>query len=128
MSTFSQTSNEPKKLFLNLLINLDFQVANALYILHNYDVAINGMAEILSLTCSIERQETQEISAKIMAYTEAGSGPESDLRHQYNELQKYLNKYWFSEMQLGMIPTSTLPTQATKPTNTPINPNQSSRL
>ena len=108
---FENTSPEPKKFFLNLLIKLDFEVASSLYRYRNDSDAINGISQILSLICAdnISDATIKKINEEMKKYQQQGDAPVSRLPLIFNDLQKYLNKTWFSELQLGLIPTSALP-------------------
>lgn len=108
---FENTAPEPKKFFLNLLIKLDFEVASSLYRYNNNTDAINGISQILSLICAdnINDATIKKINAEMKQYQAQGSAPVSRLPPIFNDLQKFLNKTWFSELQLGLIPTSALP-------------------
>ena len=108
---FENTAPEPKKFFLNLLIKLDFEVTSSLFRYNNYSDTIGGMSQILTLISAFDSSnaEIKKINDKIVRCFEQGSAPVSRLPPIFNDLQKFLNKTWFSELQLGLIPTSALP-------------------
>jgi hypothetical protein len=126
--SFHNSSPEPKQLFLTLLINLDFQIASNLYILKNHSLAVSGMFEILTLVCGRDKRETKPIWEKIEGYYTAGTAPIADLCVQFYELQLFLNDKYFSELQLGIIPTSTIKGDDKKPDTSPLSATQSSRI
>ena len=128
MSTFENSIPEPKQFYLNLLIKLDFEVASSLYRYNNYNDAINGIGQILALICSNEHPELKQITEKINSYLTQSSAPIEELRPIFIELQKYLNDKWFSELHLGVIPTSTIEGSTPKPQAQIYDPNQTSRL
>ena len=127
--SYDNTSPEPKQYFLDLLIKLNFYVADAVYRYHNYHEAIDGMNEIVSLTCIDDQSELKEMAAKLKEYASSQNAPIDEIPVMFTTIQKYLMKHWFSELNLGtVIPTSTLPTDTKKPSHAAISSNQSSRL
>jgi hypothetical protein len=126
--SFDNSIPEPKQFFLNLMIKLDFQVADSLFRFNDYNGAINGMNQIISLTQSATSKELRDTAQKLEMYLEKGSGPLSELRPCFDDIQKYLNDRWFCDLRLGIIPTSTIEGDDPKPKTKVFNPNQTSRL
>ena len=125
MSTFNNPLAEPKKTFLNNLIMLDFQITQILFIHHNYVTAASGLEAIIYMTGIQDKPEIKEAHDRI-----TGPYTEVEIKQSFKIVQRYLNDKWFSELQLGMIPTSTLPTQNQMdiPKHDAIDPTQSSRI
>lgn len=128
MSTFQSSAPEPKKHYLNLLITLDFKIAEILYISQNYTLAINGLEALISQAMLWTVKELETTVKKIDEYADHADAPITELRTLHREIQKYLHTRWFSELQLGIIPTGTLPHDSKPPANTPLDPKQSSRI
>jgi hypothetical protein len=126
--SYQNQSAEPKSVFLNNLINLDFQMANSLFRAKNYADAINTMAEILSIIGARKQPELKEMYTEFVNYLVTGSAKIETLYEQFYNLQEYLMERWFSELHLGVIPTSTLPGTQERPDAAPANPNQTSRI
>ena len=126
--TYDINNSEPKKLYLNLLISLDFQVSYSLFRAKNYSDAINGMAQILGLIVSNKKPELKAIHDKIAMYQKQSSAPTDELVPIFNELQEYLSEKWFSELHLGVVPTSTLASDAKIPDSRPLSPTQTNKI
>ena len=126
--SFENVIPEPKKFFLNLLIKLDFEIASSLYRYNNYVDAINGIGQLLSLICARDKTDLKDIVTEIDQYLSQSSAPIEKLRPIFEKLQKYLQDKWFSELHLGVVPTSSLPTETKLPDNKPMDPKQSSRI
>lgn len=129
--SFDNTTPEPKKFYLDLLIQLTFDVSMALYRFKNWSDAINGMAQILAMIYAEKEAELKPTAELINDAYKNGStieSAETELPKAFKTIQNFLNQHWFSELHLGIIPTSTMQTEQKKPTHTALNPNQSSRL
>lgn len=126
--SFENVIPEPKQYFLNLLIKLDFEIAQSLYRYKNYNDAINGIGQILSLINAQDHPDLRDMRTKINNFLIQSSAPIEELIPIFDQLQKYLNEKWFSELHLGVVPTSSLPTETKVPDAAPMNPKQTSRL
>ena len=127
--SYDNTTPEPKQYFLSLLIKLNFIVADSVYRQHDYHTALDGMMEIVSLTCIDQTPDIKAIAAKLSEYHAQQNAPIEEIPIMFTSIQKYLMQHWFGELNLGtVIPTSTLKTEAKKPSHDAISSNQSSRL
>jgi uncharacterized lipoprotein YajG len=119
---------EPKQYFLDLLIKVDFQVADAVFRFRDYHAAINGMAEIIALTGCQDKENIKEIATTILAAQKQQSAPIDNIVPMFTKLQAFLMQQWFSELKLGLIQTSMLTgTQAPPPVKT-FSPNNTSQI
>jgi hypothetical protein len=129
MSTYENAQIEPKKQFLSLLINLYFETATSLVRNRQIIDGQRGMYEILTAINASEISELKDMEQKLDSAVTYGVEPsEEETFKLFKQLSTYLHKHQFSELQMGIIPTSTLQSTTAKPENKPLNPNQSSRI
>lgn len=126
--SYSQTTPEPKKKFLDLLIDIFFETNYNLYVRKQYYVAIGGMQNILSIIGAPNIPELKPIYEKVSTFWASGNGQSTEIITAANTIQKYLMDHWFSELQLGIVQTSTIAGDEKPPENKPISPEQSSRI
>lgn len=128
MSTFENSTPEPKQFFLNLLIKLDFEVADEVFRYKNYSGAINGMTEIITLTCCANDEKLKETAQKIIEYQKNQSAPIDELIPMFQVIQNYLMEKWFSDLKLGVLHTSTVAGTKTPPKPQTFNPDRTSHI
>ena len=126
--SFDNTTPEPKNKYLNDLITLDFVTTERLYLARDYIGAINAMAALIDQAMCWEVAELKDVIAKIDSCFDNQSAPIEELRPIHRKLKKYLNEHWFSELRLGIIPTSTIPGESPLPAKKSFDPNQTSRI
>jgi hypothetical protein len=126
--SFDGVKSEPKNLFLNNLIALDFWTSTELYRMRRYANSIYGMEQILAMIGAHNVPELSEIAQQIERYANSGTGDILKIKELFRELQKYLYKQWFSELNLGVVPTSTLQGETIKPDSAPLDPNQTNQI
>ena len=88
MSTYDNSIPEPKQFFLNLLIKLDFEVADQVFRYKDYSAAINGMTEIITLTCCASEEKVKEATQKILAYQKSQNAPIDDIIPLFQSIQR----------------------------------------
>lgn len=122
MSQFQGAVPEPKKVFLDLLIkNADFlgqQIATG-----RYTEAVSQMMRIATdiLYMANSKEKTQSLYKKLESWVFVnGSFTIRDVQIAHCELKEILQKDFFSELQIGIIPTSTLQKDKDVPTDKPM--------
>lgn len=128
MSSFENSSPEPRELFLGLLMkNSDYlgmqmargQYAEALQQMLRITTDIRYMANKTKIEALYEKLEKWIfVSAKYS---------NREIQQLHSDLKEILQSEFFSELKLGIIPTSTLPTDKNVPSSEPMK-NLSSRL
>lgn len=126
--SFDGAQAEPKNLFLNNLIALDFYTATELYRTRRYSNAICGMEQTLAMIGAHNIGEIKQLAEQLDAYSENGEAEIKKLKAAFRQLQKYLYEKWFSELNLGVVPTSTLEGEAKRPETKIYSPNQSNQI
>lgn len=126
--SFDNNQPEPKNLYLNNLIALTFYTASELYRGHRYANAIYGMEQIIAMINGHQVGELKDIVNEVDAYASAGEANVERIKVAFRTLQKFLYEKWFSELHLGVVPTSTLPTTHDTPDNAPLSSTQTSRV
>lgn len=126
--SYSQSIAEPKKKFLDLLIDIFFETNYNLYVRKQYYIAIGGFENILSIIGAPNIPELRTVYEKVTGFWAVGQGSSQEIIDVANIIQKYLMDHWFSELQLGIVQTSTIAGDVKPPENKPINPEQSSRI
>lgn len=130
MSSLDNSQKEAKIQFLNFIMAADFE-AGALIYNKELDRGLNKLhfiatkiyfmianeADIKPLYESLEdwREHFERLTQK-------------ELVDAYARLSFILSKYFYAELQLGIIPTGSLPTSSDRPSSEALDPNQSSRL
>lgn len=125
MSSFTQEQIEPKNFFLTNLITLFFQTSIDL-IQHQDPTQGRRNMRALMATIPADTEESQNIREKINGLEYLSL--EALMNIFQNEITPYLHRRYFSELQLGIIQTSTLKGDSKKPENQPVDPLQTSRL
>lgn len=128
MSSFDNIQSEPKNVFLGFLISNDFLLGQFIST-GQFGKALFQMDLVVSKIYSIVGEsEIKSLRQKIDHWFTDSNYTMQDIQKAYRELCQILNSHFYSELHLGIIPTSTLPTQTARPNNDAISPNQSSRL
>ncbi len=123
--SFAQEQVEPKNFFLTNLITLFFQTSIDLI---QHQNVTQGRRNIRALMAVIpaDTEEARNIQKRIANSDYLSLKALIEMFQ--NEITPYLHNRYFSELQIGVIPTSTLEGKDKKPENEPVNPIQSSRL
>lgn len=121
----TQDQIEPKNFFLNQLITLFFQTSIDLI---QHQQPVQGRIDMRALMATIpaDTEEAKNIRNKID--TEGYSTLQKLIEIFENEITPFMHRRYFSELQLGIIQTSTLAGDSKKPENEPASPLQTSRL
>jgi hypothetical protein len=129
MSNFDNIQAEAKSLFLGFIINNDFLAGNYVYN-HQYTRAIFQMHFVATKIYNmINTTEIKNLYEKLSKWLNNINEPtEKDILAAYKELSEILNNHFYSEFHLGLVQTSSLPTQTNTPEHSAIDPNQTSRL
>jgi hypothetical protein len=128
MSQFQNASPEPRKLFLDLLMkNADF--LGQLMAMGKYTEAIGQMLRITTnIKFMASKSRVDPLYTKLDNWIfEQASYTGKQTQDAHLELQEILQTEFFSELQMGIIPTSTLPTEKNVPSSEPMS-GSSSRL
>ena len=126
--SIENTIPEPKQYFLDLLIKLDFQVADAVYRFRDHRSAINGMAEIIALTGCIENADLKETAQTIQKAQQSQNMEIDEIPKLFATLQKHLMERWFSELKLGLIQASTIQGTREAPKQKTFDPNPTNQI
>jgi hypothetical protein len=128
MSTFQNSSPEPRQVFLDLLMkNADFlgqQMAT-----RNYTGAVSQMLRIVTdIKYMASKTKINALYEKLERWVfESGNYTSRDAQEAHAELKEILQTEFFSELKIGIIPTSTLPMEKNIPSSEPMS-GSSSRL
>lgn len=125
--SFDNIQSEPKKTYLNNLINLYFQTAMNLVGSGNFTFGLRAIRALLLIVPNKPQNIVEPLRAKALQYMNNGQ-TEEELYQLFQETGAFLNEHYFSELHLGIVPTSTLPGEKPKPSNEPIKETASSRL
>ena len=128
MSTFQNTSPEPRALFMDLLMkNSDF--LGQLMAMGKYTEAVQQMLRITTdIRYMATKTKIEALYVKLEDWVFVHASYTSRQTQQaHSELKEILQTEFFSELNIGIIPTSTLPTEKTVPTSEPMS-GSSSRL
>jgi hypothetical protein len=129
MSTFNDTQSELKKQFLGFLIAADFQTGELIYegdLSKGFFKLHFLITKIFSMVPESEIRPIYNAVEEWMQHFEKCS--QKSLIDAYAGLSKIMADNFYSDLHIGMIPTSTLPGTDQKPENKPISPNQTSRI
>lgn len=128
MSSFQDAASEPRKVFLDLLMkNADF--LGQLISMGKYPDALGQMLRISTdIRFMASKPKITSLYNKLEYWTfKSANYSNRELQAAHLELKEILQTEFFSELQLGIIPTSTLPTEKTVPTSEPMH-GSSSRI
>lgn len=121
MSTFQNATPEPKQLFLNLLMkNADF--LGQLIATGKYTESAQQMLRIITdIYFMAPKEKVESLYQKLETWIfESGGYNSREIQQAHLMLKEILQSYFFSELRLGIIPTSTLQSEKNAPLSKPI--------
>jgi len=136
MSQFQDAQADPKKQFLSMLVKEHFNLGQAVWTsqignrtpvilqLHNLTTIIK---ELLPET---DKNQTQQLRTQIetLLCTRALIA-QPDILKMYETLTNVITRNFYADLNFnGLIPASITAGQTDRPTNTPANPNRTSRI
>lgn len=122
MSQFPNVAPEPKKVFLDLLIrNADY--LGQLIATSKYTDAVNQMLRITTDIIELApKEKIKPLYEKLENWMfNQGNFTNRDVQKAHLELKMILQTHLFSELQIGIIPTSTLAAEKAAPKAKPLN-------
>lgn len=116
MSSFPDAAQEPRKVFLTLLITTVAGIKQELY---------NGRAAqraTLELMCGLidildehSQKKLEHIYDTLVKYREGKTYLKHDITNLFSEICIYLHKTYLQEVNLGIVPAASLPTKEKAP-------------
>lgn len=122
--SFDQVTNEPKKVFLNILIGKTWDIETEIYCSGSKQKAITKMMGLIDSLSEESKKSLKELRGHLV---NDGHSPESIMKC-FQDLTTYLNKTYFQEIHIGIVPSVSLPSNRKPPENKPIPPELSPHL
>jgi len=135
MSQFHDASSEPKKQFLNMLIQDHFQLSNEVHtsqsgtrvpILRHMTSTATMIIELLPETDQKIIQQLQEQIEKIIETDKLIE--RKQLQNMFQTLTSVIARNLYGEIKTGLIPSNTMATQTDRPKQQYANPNQTAKI
>jgi len=128
MSQFENIIPEPEKLFLIQILK-DDELSGELLCSGQFGESVKRMYWIvLRLFNLLKKKEAEPLLNKLQGYMDRTSFSPNDVYKLRRELSALLTDTIYSKLNLGIIPTSTLPGDKDNPEDKPISSELSSRL
>lgn len=128
MALVNDYSIEPKKQLLNLLVITVFNIRTVIYHEHDYKTGLNELKGLIDILDEQSQNALKKHRKQIETLLSHGDYVRAQIEPIVQGICIYLNKTYFQEMTMGLIPTSTLPADGKKPEREKINPHRTSRL